>query len=64
MQMVNAAVVGLLVAALYQPIFTSAIHSNVEVVIALLGFCLLRVFKLPLYVMLISLGSAGLLLLS
>ncbi|WP_205472793.1 chromate efflux transporter [Agarivorans sp. Alg241-V36] len=64
MQMVNAAVVGLLVAALYQPIFTSAIHSNLEVVLALFGFCLLRVFKLPLYVMLICLGGAGLLFLS
>ncbi|WP_369346605.1 chromate efflux transporter [Agarivorans albus] len=64
MQMVNAAVVGLLVAALYQPIFTSAIHSNLEVVLALLGFCLLRVFKLPLYVMLICLGGAGLVFLS
>ncbi|WP_201798782.1 chromate efflux transporter [Agarivorans sp. Toyoura001] len=64
MQMVNAAVVGLLIAALYNPIFTSAIHSNLEFVLALLGFFLLRVVKLPLYIMLLSLGGAGILLLA
>lgn len=43
---VNAAVVGLLAAALYDPIFTSAIHSNVDFVIALVGFSMLTVWRL------------------
>ena len=40
---VNAAVVGLLAAALYNPIFTSGITSIVDALIALIGFALLRI---------------------
>lgn len=48
---VNAAVVGLLVAALYDPIFTSGITSSVDLAIALVGFGMLAVWRLsPLYV--------------
>jgi chromate transporter len=39
---VNAAVVGLLAAALYDPVFTSSITSIVDAIIALIGFVLLR----------------------
>ncbi|MGY5453113.1 chromate efflux transporter [Agarivorans sp. MS3-6] len=64
MQMVNAAVVGLLIAALYQPIFINAVHSSLDITLALMGFFILRVLKLPLYIMLISLGAAGIALLT
>tara|TARA_R110001583_G_scaffold130834_1_gene282549 strand:+ start:44724 stop:45920 length:1197 start_codon:yes stop_codon:yes gene_type:complete len=43
---VNAAVVGLLAAALYDPIFTSAIHSAVDLVIGMIGFAMLAVWRL------------------
>lgn len=39
---VNAAVVGLLLAALYQPVFVSAILSGQDLALALVGFFLLR----------------------
>lgn len=47
---VNAAVVGLLIAALYDPIMTSAIVSNADFAVALIGFGLLAVWRLsPLF---------------
>ena len=42
---VNAAVVGLLLAALYDPVFTSGVLSVVDLVIAIAGFCLLAVWR-------------------
>jgi chromate transporter len=44
---VNAAVVGLLFATLYDPIFTSAIHGKEDMALAAVGFVLLRFVKLP-----------------
>lgn len=44
---VNAAVVGLLFATLYDPIFTSAIHNTQDIALASVGFILLRFIKLP-----------------
>ncbi|MFM2589001.1 chromate efflux transporter [Vibrio sp. TBV020] len=44
---VNAAVVGLLVAALYQPVFTSAVMSAWDISFVLIGFYLLKHQKLP-----------------
>ena len=44
---VNAAVVGLLAAALYDPIFTSSILSATDLVIAIVGFGILVVWKKP-----------------
>jgi chromate transporter len=44
---VNAAVVGLLGAALYDPVWTSAIHGGRDVAIALVGFLLLHLWRLP-----------------
>jgi chromate transporter len=41
----NAAVVGLLAAALYDPIFTSGIESVVDLCIVAVGFLLLAVWK-------------------
>jgi chromate transporter len=43
----NAAVVGILGAALYQPVWTSAVVGAEEFALALTGFLLLTVWKLP-----------------
>jgi chromate transporter len=42
---VNAAVVGLLGAALYDPIFTSGIASLVDLMIVVVAFCLLAIWR-------------------
>lgn len=42
---VNAAVVGILLAALYNPVFTSAVKSSFDFIIVLITFTLLTVFK-------------------
>jgi chromate transporter len=42
---VNAAVVGLLAAALYDPIWTSAVHGPVDVAVAAVGFTLLFAWR-------------------
>lgn len=44
---VNAAVVGLLLAALYQPVFVSAVVSSVDFALILAGVYLLKQLKLP-----------------
>ncbi len=44
---INAAVVGILLAALYQPIWTTAIHAPVDFALGLLAFGLLVIWKLP-----------------
>lgn len=59
---VNAAVVGVLLAALYDPVWTSSIHSTKDMALALAAFALLMFWKLPpLYVVILtSLGGAAL----
>ncbi|WP_137223077.1 chromate efflux transporter [Shewanella sp. MEBiC00475] len=42
---VNAAVVGLLLTALYQPVFTSAVTMPLDMALVIIGFTLLKVFK-------------------
>ncbi|RQM77037.1 chromate efflux transporter [Aeromonas jandaei] len=44
---INAAVVGLLLAALYQPVWQSAVLASTDLALAVIGFYLLRVVKLP-----------------
>ncbi|WP_458773261.1 chromate efflux transporter [Aeromonas veronii] len=44
---INAAVVGLLLAALYQPVWQSAVLVPTDLALAAIGFYLLRVLKLP-----------------
>lgn len=44
---INAAVVGILLAALYQPIWTSAIHSPIDFALGLFAFGLLVLWKWP-----------------
>ncbi|CAH1043806.1 chromate efflux transporter [Halomonas sp. TD01] len=55
----NAAVVGILGAALYQPVWTSAIIGPYEFVLALTGFLLLTVWKLPAWMVVIIVALGG-----
>jgi chromate transporter len=59
---INAAVVGLLLAALYHPVWTSAIHAPADVALGLVDFGFLVFWKWPpwLVVMLSALGGAAL----
>jgi chromate transporter len=55
MRGVNAAVVGLLGAALYSPVWTSSVKAPADLAIALVGFVLLMAWRAPpLVVVLIS----------
>jgi len=47
MRGVNAAVVGVLGAALYDPVWTSSVHSPQDFAVALVGFALLAVWRAP-----------------
>ncbi|MBY6033731.1 chromate efflux transporter [Marinobacter daepoensis] len=58
----NAAVVGILGAALYQPVFSSAIIGPEEFALALTGFLLLSVWKLPAWGVVIAMALGGILL--
>ncbi len=59
---VNAAVVGLLLAALYNPVWTSSIRNTGDMALALVAFGLLMYWKVsPLYVVIIAaIGGAAL----
>lgn len=59
---VNAAVVGLLLAALYQPVWTSAIFSARDFGLALVGLVALMVWKLPPWLVVVGSGALGWLL--
>lgn len=56
---INAAVVGLLLAALYQPIWTSAILAPQDFCLALLGFIALVFWKLPPWLVVAGSGLLG-----
>ncbi|WP_201558082.1 chromate efflux transporter [Psychrobacter sp. 72-O-c] len=59
---VNAAVVGLLLAALYQPVWTSAIIEAKDFGLALIALVALMFWKFPAWLVVISCGVAGWLL--
>ncbi|WP_286265199.1 chromate efflux transporter [Thalassotalea atypica] len=59
---VNAAVVGILIAAMYQPISQSAIHSIIDVLIVIAGFILLKFFRLPVLALVVSFATFGVIL--
>ncbi|PKQ72421.1 chromate efflux transporter [Aeromonas sobria] len=59
---INAAVVGLLLAALYQPVWQSAVLAPIDLALAAIGFYLLRVVKLPVLALAGLLVGAALLL--
>ena len=56
---VNAAVVGLLLAALYQPVWTSAIHGAQDFALALVALAALMFWKLPPWLVVLGCGVAG-----
>lgn len=56
---VNAAVVGLLGAALYDPVWTSAVATPVDFVLALAGFVALNRWRVPSWAVVIALALTG-----
>jgi chromate transporter len=58
MRGVNAAVVGLLGAALYNPVWTSSVKTSADFGLALVGFVLLTVWRAPPLVV-VALGALG-----
>jgi chromate transporter len=59
---VNAAVVGILLAALYNPIWTTSVNSTGDFVLALLLFGMLSYWKLPSWSVVIAGAAGGMLL--
>jgi chromate transporter len=55
----NAAVVGILGAALYHPVWTNAVLSSYDFALASLGLVLLTVWKTPPWVVVIVLATGG-----
>jgi chromate transporter len=60
---VNAAVVGLLAAALYDPVFTAGVTSGRAMAIAAASFVALAAWKAPPWAVVVAAGVAGFLLL-
>lgn len=58
---INAAVVGLLLAALYQPVFVSAVHDGWDLLIVVAGFVVLRSKTVPLWGMVLGMAALGVL---
>ena len=59
LQGVNAAVVGVLLAALYDPVWTSAILGPADLALALAALLALMVWKLPPWLLVLGCGLAG-----
>jgi chromate transporter len=55
----NAAVVGILAAALYNPVWTGAVLNQHDFALALGGFLLLAVWKMPPWIVVALLAGAG-----
>jgi len=56
---VNAAVVGLLLSALYQPVFVSAVIAPIDMALVVFGFALLRLYRLPILALVLFFVAAG-----
>ena len=59
---INAAVVGLLLAALYQPVFLSAVAGPRDLALVVLGFLALRSGRVPLLALVVAMAALGLIL--
>jgi chromate transporter len=55
----NAAVVGVLLAALYTPVYTEAVKHALDVAAVLIAFGLLEIWKLPPWVLVLAMAAAG-----
>jgi len=58
-QGVNAAVVGLLFSALYQPLFTSAVLNAHDMAVVILGYFLLKQVRVPIVYLVLGFAIAG-----
>lgn len=56
---INASVVGMLVAALYHPVWTSGIHSSADFGLALASFVLLQFWKVPPWIVVLLSAGCG-----
>ncbi|WP_029421561.1 chromate efflux transporter [Alicyclobacillus macrosporangiidus] len=56
---IQAGVVGILLAALYDPVWTSTIHTPLDVALTLIAFVLLSVWKLPPWVVVVMCALTG-----
>ena len=56
---INAAVVGILLAALYHPVWTSAIHAPQDFALALLAFMALVFWKTPPWLVVLACAAGG-----
>jgi len=56
---VNAAVVGLLLAALYKPVWTSAVYTSQDFGLALIALVALMFWKFPPWLVVVGIGVAG-----
>ncbi|MNT01690.1 Chromate transporter [compost metagenome] len=56
---VNAGVVGLLLAALWDPVWTSAVQGPLDIVLVALALLALMVWKLPPWLVVVASGVAG-----
>ncbi len=56
---VNACVVGFLLAALYNPIFSSAVLSPLDMALVVLGFGLFKIFKPNIFILVAGFGISG-----
>ena len=55
----NAAVVGVLLAALYSPVVTEGVKERVDVALVLVAFGLLELWKIPAWLVVIAMAAAG-----
>jgi chromate transporter len=62
MRGVNASVVGLLGAALYDPVWTGAVRAPADVALVVVGFFALTLWRLPSWVVIVFLAATGALL--
>lgn len=58
---VNAAVVGLLLAALYDPVFTGAVHDGRDMALVLAAFPLLQLWRVPAWLVVLGAGVGAVL---
>ena len=59
---INAVVVGILLAALYDPIWTKAIHTPADFSLALAGFGLLKFWKIPSWTVVLVMVMGGIII--
>ncbi len=55
----NAAVVGVLLAALYQPVITEGVHNGRDVAAAVMAFCALHIWKAPAWAVVLVMAGVG-----